>query len=66
MSTQHADIVHEALRSAPVVTVTGLSIFGVALQDWVYILTIFYVLLQATFLLRDKWWRQRKGKNGRK
>ena len=35
---------------------------GVTLNDWVAIVTIVYVVLQAVFLLRDKWWRQRRKK----
>lgn len=65
--TQHQpEIVTEGLKALPTVTVGGLTLFGVVLSDWVMILTIAYTLAQLYFLLRDKWWRQRKDRNGRK
>jgi hypothetical protein len=57
---------HEAmpavLKTAPAVAVTGVSIAGVALQDWVYLLTIVYLLLQIGVLIVGK---VRKGRRGR-
>ena len=65
--TQHQpEIVTEGLKALPTVTVGGRTLFGVVLSDWVMILTIAYTLAQLYFLLRDKWWRQRKDRNGRK
>ena len=65
--TQHQpEIVTEGLKALPTVTVGGLTLFGVVLSDWVMILTIAYTLAQLYFLLRDKWWRQRKVKNDRR
>ena len=66
MTQQHSEIVTEGLKAIPTVTVGGLTLFGVVLSDWVMILTIVYTLAQLVFLLRDKWWRQRKDRNGRK
>jgi hypothetical protein len=37
-------------RNAPVAAVTGLSLWGVSLADWVYILTIIYLLAQMSWL----------------
>jgi hypothetical protein len=59
--TEHHDIVSEGLKAAPTITVGSLTLLGVGLSDWVLILTVFYTILQLYFLLRDKWWRQRKG-----
>ena len=33
---------------------------GITLNDWVAIVTIIYVIIQGFFLLRDKWWRDKK------
>ena len=33
---------------------------GITLNDWVAIVTIIYVVIQGFFLLRDKWWRDKK------
>lgn len=56
----------EVAKASPPVAVTGLSLYGVSLQDGVLLATLVYTLLQLYFLLRDKWWAKRKGKNGRK
>lgn len=64
--TIHSDILQEAYKAGPPATVATLTLAGVALQDWVLLATLGYTILQLYFLLRDKWWRQRKGKNGRK
>ena len=37
-----------ATRGAPPITVAGLSLGGVQLQDWVYILTIIWLVFQIT------------------
>lgn len=64
MTQHHSDLITEAAKAAPTVTVGGLTLFGVVLSDWVMILTIVYTLLQLFFLLRDKWWNKRKAQNG--
>ena len=33
---------------------------GSTLNEWVAIVTIIYVVIQGFFLLRDKWWRDKK------
>jgi predicted benzoate:H+ symporter BenE len=63
--TQHSDVFTEAIKASPTITVGGLTLFGVGLADWVLILTIGYTALQIFFLLRDKWYRQRKDNDGR-
>lgn len=40
------EILEKAPSVAPPAVVSGLSLFGVALQDWVYILTIIYIVMQ--------------------
>lgn len=60
------EVVSEVARASPVVTVGGLTLFGVGLSDWVLIVTLAYTFLQIYFLLRDKWWRKRKEQHGRK
>lgn len=54
----------EVAKASPPVTVTGLSLYGVSLQEWVLLATLVYTLLQLYFLLRDKWWAKRKASNG--
>lgn len=66
MTNNHPDIVTEAVKAAPTITVGGLTLFGVVLSDWVMILTIIYTVAQIIFLFRDKWYLPRKGRNGSK
>lgn len=66
MTINHSDLATEAVKAGPAIAVSGLTFMGVALSDWLILLTIVYTLAQLGFLVRDKWWRQRKGKNGRK
>ena len=60
------DLVEGTIKASPSVTVVGLTVLGVPVQEWLILATIVYTLLQLYFLLRGKWWRQRKDKNGRK
>lgn len=41
----------EIARSAPPVGISALSLFGLNLADWVYILTIIYLIVQIAYLL---------------
>lgn len=47
-----------ARNASPPVAVSGLVLGGVSLQDWVFILTIVYLLAQTAYL-GWKWWRER-------
>jgi hypothetical protein len=64
-STMTHETLIEAGKAAPPITVGGLSLAGVALSDWLIILTLVYTVLQIIFLIRDKWYLPRK-KNGSK
>lgn len=64
--TAHSEIVTEATKAAPAVTVGGLTLYGVGLPDIVMIVTLVYTIAQLYFLLRDKWYHPRKARNGRK
>ena len=50
----HNDIVDMAVKSAAPVTVSGCTLAGIGLPDWVLLVTIFWILLQAGILIRDK------------
>lgn len=54
MTSFHHDLAVEAAKAAPPVTVVGMTLGGVSLQEWVLILTAVYTVLQIGFLLRDK------------
>ena len=54
MTQSHHDMAVEAVKAAPPVTVVGMTLGGVSLQEWVLILTAVYTVLQIAFLIRDK------------
>lgn len=61
---QHkVDIASEAVKAAPPVTIAGLTVAGVSLNDLVLLATLIYLVLQASFLLY-KWWRLHTGRGG--
>ncbi len=49
--TLAVDGVSYATRIAPPLTVTGASLFGLPLSEWVYITTIVYTLLQTGYFI---------------
>jgi antibiotic biosynthesis monooxygenase (ABM) superfamily enzyme len=58
MSEQTETTYVDALtKSSPSVLVTGLTLGGFSLNEWVLILTLVYTLLQTYFLVRDKAYR---------
>lgn len=59
MSNTAQQIVDGGLRAAPPVTVSAASFMGLGLEDWMYIATITYTVLQGSFLVY-KWRRAHK------
>lgn len=53
----------EAGRGAPPLLVTSISVAGVGLQDWVYILTAIYTVLQIAIIVRKYVKDRRNGSN---
>lgn len=53
-------------KSAPPLLVSTSTVFGIPLQDWVFILTIIYTVAQLYYLLKEKlvrpWLAKRKKK----
>jgi len=43
-------IAEQATRTAPVVPVVGLSLWGVTMQEWVYIAAFIYTCMQGAWL----------------
>lgn len=54
----------EALKATPPAAVSGMALWGISLEDWVFILTAIYLILQMIFLLRDKLWARKRKDNG--
>ncbi|ATI16350.1 holin [Caulobacter phage Lullwater] len=57
------ELTEYAVRAGPGVSVGGLSLFSVPLQEWVYILTIVYTVLQIGWFgwSRYKEWKKAHG-----
>ena len=51
----------EAAKAAP--AVAGATAATLTLNEWVGVCTIFYIAIQAAYLLR-KWWREERAKVG--
>jgi hypothetical protein len=52
--TSGNEVAGEITKAAPPVSVAGLSLAGIHLQDWVFILTIIYTLLQMGYFIYSK------------
>lgn len=52
--------VTQAAKAAPTLAVTGLSLGGIPLQEWVYILTIVYTILQIGYFVYGLWKKAKK------
>ena len=63
MTQSHHELAVEAVKASPPVTVAGLSLGGVSLQDWVYVLTGVYILLQMILLVYDRLMRKDRDDN---
>lgn len=64
--TNKTELATEALRASPPVTVTGLALAGISLQDWVLVATLVYTVFSLFFLIRDKIYLPWKVRNGSK
>jgi hypothetical protein len=58
-------------KLAPPITIAGISLGGVSLQDWVLYLTIAYTLLMITHKIWSmgvdwQWWGKNSKRKGRK
>jgi hypothetical protein len=56
MSQKLADTGAEALKASPPIAVLAATAQGMTLQEWVYLATLGYIILQAGWLLW-KWWK---------
>lgn len=46
------DVGSEVMKVAPPLTVSGLTLFGYSIAEWVQIATLLYIVLQVHYLLR--------------
>lgn len=50
------EIVLDAIKSAPPITVGTLTLLGISLSDWTLLLTMLYTGVMLYVLVRDKIW----------
>lgn len=55
------EVLAEALKSAPSVSVAGATIVGVSLQEWVLVLTALYTALQLAYFMRKRYKEYKDG-----
>jgi len=63
--TAKEDILREAVASAPPVSVAGLALAGISLQDWVLIVTLIWILLQMGYFTYKRYKEWSDGRNGK-
>lgn len=51
---EHSEVIDAAARLAPPVAVSGLTLFGISMSEWVLLATLIYTIIQIYILLRDK------------
>lgn len=51
----------EAALAAPPVAVTGLTLMGISLQDWVYIMTLVYLVILIIVKVKEAFFGKRTG-----
>ncbi|MBC3907888.1 phage holin family protein [Undibacterium umbellatum] len=44
----------EPVKSMPPIAISAITLLGIPLNEWVFILTIIYTVLQITFFVRDR------------
>lgn len=58
---QKNEVLTEALKSAPPVSIVGATVAGVSLEEWVLVLTALYTLLQLAYFLRKRYKEYKDG-----
>ena len=44
----------ETVKTMPPIAISAITLLGIPLNEWVYILTLIYIVLQITFFVREK------------
>lgn len=59
--TNKNEVIAEALKTAPPVSVAGATVAGASLDEWVLILTAVYTVLQLAYFLRKRYKEYKDG-----
>ena len=63
---QNAETLAEAAKAAPAIAVSGMSLWGYPLSDWLIIITIVYTLVQLVLLIEKRIKQGKHNGNSRK
>lgn len=55
MSNVDKDVLETVANATPAITVSSLIIFGLPLNDWVYVLTILYTFIGICTMIKKHW-----------
>lgn len=55
MSNVDKDILETVANATPAIAVSSLIIFGLPLNDWVYVLTILYTFIGICTMIKKHW-----------
>ena len=55
MSNVDKDVLETVANATPAITVSSLIIFGLPLNDWVYVLTIVYTFIGICTMIKKHW-----------
>lgn len=50
--TLPSEQITDVVKAAPPITITGMTIVGIQVQDWLLILTLVYTILQILIIVR--------------
>lgn len=56
------EVLSEALKSAPPVSIAGATVLGFSMQDWVLVLTALYTFLQIAYFIRKSYKEYKDGR----
>lgn len=59
--TNGGEYILAATKAAPPVTVTGITLAGISLNEWVLLFTLIYTILQIGWFIYDKCFRKGNG-----
>lgn len=52
------DVISALVKASPSLTVTGMTILGITLHQWVYVVTILYTLVAIATLIKRFWMKK--------
>jgi len=55
------EVITEALKSAPPVSIAGATVLGASLEEWVLVLTALYTVLQLAYFIRRRYKEYKDG-----